>query len=182
MSKINKPFEFIDPQKNNGRDLLHLLQPEYINLNLKGHTREAVINELLDLLQVNGKLLDRTIVLNDILDREQIMSTAIPNGIALPRAKTNAVQELAVAIGIKKSGVDFDSALADKTRIIILTLAPPEKSTHLYQFLLTITATLNDDTFRSKILTAKTPDEVLGLFTLVAKPGSSGPVPSFFTF
>jgi mannitol/fructose-specific phosphotransferase system IIA component (Ntr-type) len=154
---------FIDSQKGNSGDLLHLLQPEYINLKLKGHTRETVINELLDLLQANGKLLDRTTVLSDILGREQTMSTAIPNGIAIPRAKTNAVQELTVAIGIKKSGVDFDSPFDDKINIIILVLAPPDKAKHLYKFILTLTATLNDDTLRSKLLAAKTPDEIVEL-------------------
>jgi mannitol/fructose-specific phosphotransferase system IIA component (Ntr-type) len=91
------------------------------------------------------------------------MSTAIPNGIALPHAKTNAVQELTVAIGIKKSGLDFDSVLDDKTRIIILALTPPEKSKSLYEFLLAITNALNDDTLRSKILTVQTPAEVVEL-------------------
>jgi mannitol/fructose-specific phosphotransferase system IIA component (Ntr-type) len=91
------------------------------------------------------------------------MSTAIPNGIAIPRAKTNAVQELTVAIGIKKSGVDFDSALDEKTRIIILALAPPAKAKSLYKFLLAITATLSDDTIRSKIIAAKTPGEIVEL-------------------
>jgi PTS system nitrogen regulatory IIA component len=91
------------------------------------------------------------------------MSTAIPNGIALPHAKTNAVQELIAAIGIKKSGVDFDSALDDKTNIIVLALAPPNKVKPLYKFILAITAALNDDTLRSKIIAAKTPEEVAKL-------------------
>jgi mannitol/fructose-specific phosphotransferase system IIA component (Ntr-type) len=93
------------------------------------------MNELLDMLAIQGKLLNHDTALKDLLIREQAMSTGIPNGIALPHAKTTAVQELAVAIGIKKSGVDFDSALDDKTRIIILALAPPEKAKPLYQFL-----------------------------------------------
>jgi mannitol/fructose-specific phosphotransferase system IIA component (Ntr-type) len=140
-----------------------MVTADTITLNLTGKTKETVINELLDLLQASGKLLDRTTVLNDILDREQAMSTAIPNGIAIPRAKTNAVQELTVAIGIKKSGLDFDSPLDDKARIIILTLAPPNTAKHLYEFILAITTVLNDDTLRSKILAAKTPDEVVEL-------------------
>jgi PTS system nitrogen regulatory IIA component len=92
-------------------NLLPVILSEHIVINLKGKTKETVIKELLDILSTQGKLVDRTIVLNDLLDREKTMSTAIPNGIALPHAKTNAVQELTVAIGIKKSGVDFDSAL-----------------------------------------------------------------------
>jgi PTS system fructose-specific IIC component/PTS system nitrogen regulatory IIA component len=112
--------------------VLNLISPENINLRLHSKTKEAVIKELLDMLVIQDKLLNRDIALKDLLDREQTMSTGIPNGIAIPRAKTNAVQELTVAIGIKKSGVDFDSALDDKTRIIILALAPPQKIKSLY--------------------------------------------------
>jgi PTS system nitrogen regulatory IIA component len=130
---------------------------------LKGRSKETVINELLDILKSNGKLFDRDIALKDLLEREQTMSTAMLNGIALPHAKTNAVQELTAAIGIKKSGVDFDSPFDDKTRIIILALAPPDKSKPLYEFLIAITTVLNDDTLRSKILAAKTPGEVAEL-------------------
>jgi mannitol/fructose-specific phosphotransferase system IIA component (Ntr-type) len=153
------PFSIL--HKNTATALLKLLSTENICLNLQGKTKEAVINELLDIVSAQGKLLDRTAALKDLLDREQTMSTAIPNGIAIPRAKTDAVQELTIAIGIKKSGVDFDSALDDKTRIIILALAPPEKAKPLYQFLLTITAILNDDTIRSELLAAKSPAELV---------------------
>jgi PTS system nitrogen regulatory IIA component len=143
--------------------LLNLISSENINLHLRGRTKEAVINELLDMLAIQGKLLNRDIALKDLLDREQTMSTGIPNGIALPHAKTNAVQELTIAIGIKKSGLDFDSALDDKARIIVLALAPPDKAKSLYQFLLTIAAILNDDTVRSELLAAKSPTEVVAL-------------------
>jgi mannitol/fructose-specific phosphotransferase system IIA component (Ntr-type) len=143
--------------------LLNLISPKNISLNLQGKTKEAIIKELLDILSTQGKLIDRVIVLKDLLDREKTMSTAIPNGIALPHAKTNAVQELTAAIGIKKSGLDFDSPFDDKTNIIVLTLAPPDKSKSLYEFLLVITTTLNDDTLRSKILAAQTPEEVTEL-------------------
>jgi PTS system fructose-specific IIC component len=71
------------------------------------------------------------------------------------------VKEMAIALGIKKSGLNFDSALDDKTRIIILVLAPPEKAKSLYQFLLVITAILNDDTVRSELLAAKSPAEIV---------------------
>jgi mannitol/fructose-specific phosphotransferase system IIA component (Ntr-type) len=163
MHTTNKTLNLLDFKTINHNNLFPVMLSEHIVINLKGKTKETVIKELLDILSTQGKLVDRTIVLNDLLDREKTMSTAIPNGIALPRAKTNAVQELTVAIGIKKSGLDFDSPFDDKTRIIILALAPPKKAKHLYKFLLAITTILNDDTIRSKILTAKTPDEVVEL-------------------
>jgi PTS system nitrogen regulatory IIA component len=155
------PFSLV--HKNTVSSLSNLISPDNIRLNLHGKTKEAVINELLDVLSAQEKLLDLTAALKALMNREQTMSTAIPNGIAIPHAKTNAVQELAVAVGIKKSGLDFDSVLDDKTRINILALAPPEKSKSLYEFLLLITTALNDDTLRSKILAAKKPEEVAEL-------------------
>jgi mannitol/fructose-specific phosphotransferase system IIA component (Ntr-type) len=161
MRKTNDLFSLIGPGKNNAGKLLDLIRPENISLNLKSTTKEVAINELLDILSVQGNLIDRDAALTGLLNREQTMSTGIPNGIAIPHAKTNGVQEMAIALGIKKSGIDFDSALDDKTRIIILALAPPEKAKPLYQFLLTITAILNDDTVRSELLAAKSPAEVI---------------------
>jgi mannitol/fructose-specific phosphotransferase system IIA component (Ntr-type) len=165
MRKTNNLHACISPGKNDNTNHLPLFPPQHIKLTLKGKTKETVINELLDILETNGKLSNRAAVLKDLMDREKIMSTAIPNGIAIPRAKTTTVQELTAAIGIKKSGVDFDSALDDKTHIIILALAPPDKAKPLYKFLLAITAALNDDTLRSKLLAAKTPEEVAELLS-----------------
>jgi mannitol/fructose-specific phosphotransferase system IIA component (Ntr-type) len=163
MRITNDLFSLIGPSKNNAGKLLDLIKPENINLKLKSKTKEAAINELLDILSAQGKLIDRDTALADLLNREQTMSTGIPNGIALPHAKTSGVQEMTAALGIKKSGLDFDSPLDDKTRIIILALAPPEKAKTLYQFLLTITAILNNDTVRSELLAAKSPTEIVEL-------------------
>jgi mannitol/fructose-specific phosphotransferase system IIA component (Ntr-type) len=159
----NQHFSVIGSKTKKNVSLLSTVLSDQIIVGLAGRTKEAIINELLDKLATQGKLLDRTTTLKDLLDREQTMSTGIPNGIAIPHAKTNAVQELIIAIGIKKSGLDFDSPLDDKAHIIILALAPPKRSKFLYEFLLTITTILNDDTLRSKILTAKNPEEVAEL-------------------
>jgi PTS system nitrogen regulatory IIA component len=163
MDKLSRMSNILDLKTNISKHFLSAVLPDHIILNLKGKTKEIIINELLDMLAAQGKLLDRDTALKDLLDREQTMSTAIPNGIAIPHAKTNAVKELTIAIGIKRSGLDFDSPLDDKARIIILALAPPDKSKPLYEFLIAITATLNDDTLRSKILTAKTPEKITKL-------------------
>ncbi|MDR2785437.1 MAG: PTS sugar transporter subunit IIA [Treponema sp.] len=163
MRTTNSPFILTGSNRKNIQKTFGQIKAANIIFNLKSETKEAAITELLDLLSDQGKLIDRDAALRDLLDREQTMSTAIPNGIAIPHAKTNAVQELTVTVGIKKSGLDFDSALDDKTRIIILALAPPVNAKSLYKFLLAITATLNDDTLRSEILAAKTAAEVVEL-------------------
>jgi PTS system nitrogen regulatory IIA component len=159
----NQPVSIIGSKTRKNASLLSTVLSDQIIVGLAGRTKETIINELLDKLEAKGKLLDRTTALKDLLDRERTMGTGIPNGIAIPHAKTKAVKELTTAIGIKKSGLDFDSPLDDKSRIIILALAPLDKPKPLYEFLIAITAVLNDDTLRSKILTAKTPEEVVEL-------------------
>jgi PTS system nitrogen regulatory IIA component len=163
MPNLSSLFSHLTSSPKNRSSPFTLITADAITLNLKGKTKEAVITELLDILSPQGKLIDRAAALKDLLDREQAMSTAMPNGIAIPHAKTNAVQELTIAIGIKKSGIDLDSPFDDKTRIITLALAPPNKAKLLYEFLLAITTALNDDTLRSKLLTAKIQEEVADL-------------------
>jgi PTS system nitrogen regulatory IIA component len=163
MKNSNTLFVLSNQDRNIEKTILSLIQPGNIFLRLKGKTKETVINELLDILSTQGKLIDRAAAIKDLLAREQSMSTAIPNGIAIPHAKTNAVQDLTIAIGIKRSGLDFDSPFDDKTNIIILTLAPPNKAKTLYKFLLAITTALSNDMLRSKILAAKNPDEIVEL-------------------
>jgi PTS system nitrogen regulatory IIA component len=163
MSKLPLFFSSFTSSVKNHPSPLAPISTDTITLNIKGKTKEAAINELLDLLAAQKKLLNRDMALKDLMEREQTISTAMPNSIAIPHAKTNSVQELTIAIGIKKSGLDFDSPLDDKTHIIILALAPSNKAKSLYKFILAIIAVLNDDTLRANILTAKTPDEVVEL-------------------
>jgi PTS system fructose-specific IIC component len=94
--------------------------PAQIILSLKNRSKKTIINELLDLLTAKCKLLNRDIALKALLDREQAMSTAMLNRIAIPHAKTTAIQELPVATGMKKSSIDFDFTLDDKSCMIIL--------------------------------------------------------------
>lgn len=105
MKHINNIFDL----KQSSKLLFSKIVPRHIILDLKGKTEESVVNELFDILELQGKILNRAMALKDLLDREQTMSTGIPNGIAIPHAKTTAVQELTIAIGIQKSGIDFDS-------------------------------------------------------------------------
>jgi PTS system nitrogen regulatory IIA component len=163
MNKTGPMPNIFDLKTKTSKHLFSAILPDHILLYLKGKTKAAAIDELLDMLAAQGKLSNRDTALRDLLNREQAMTTAIPNGIAIPHAKTATVKKLTIAIGIKRSGLDFDSPLDEKARIIILSLTPPGKSKPLYEFLLAITAALSDDTLRSQILVAQTSDEIVDL-------------------
>jgi Kef-type K+ transport system membrane component KefB/mannitol/fructose-specific phosphotransferase system IIA component (Ntr-type) len=146
--------------------LLSRITPECISLNLAGQTKKEIITELVDILAAQGRLLDRDIVLKDVLERENIMSTSMQRGIALPHAKTGGTDDLAVAVGVKKEGVDFESVDGELSRLFILTISPKKISGPHVQFLAAISALLKDDAARKAVIDAASPEIAAELLSL----------------
>jgi len=165
---IQKLKESSDPQamkkdmlNGDGRtsdDLLSVVSPGCVSLNLRSAAKEDIIAELVDILFAAGKLLDRDMVLHDVLEREKTMSTGMEHGIALPHAKSDGVDDLAVAIGIKREGADFESLDGEKSRLFILVASPKKTSGPHVRFLAAAAAVLKDKAAREAIIAAATPE------------------------
>jgi fructose-specific phosphotransferase system IIA component len=146
-------------------DLLSLIQMECVSLRLQGNTKEEILAELVDILGDNGKLEDRALVLGDVLEREHLMSTGMQKGIALPHAKSDGVREICVAVGIKKTGLDFESMDRNPSRIFVMILAPRKSGGPHLQLLAAIAAVLQNDETRQKVLEAVSRPQVVALLT-----------------
>ena len=146
-------------------NLRQVLDPKTISLDLLGVTKQAVIEELLDLLVRAGKLSNREAALKAVLERESKMSTAIQNGVAIPHAKTDSVNELVTALGLKPKGMEFESLDGKPSQIFILTLSPQSKLGPHIQFLSAISQSLDEPAVRRALLRARTPQEIVDLLT-----------------
>jgi PTS system nitrogen regulatory IIA component len=144
--------------------LKNILNKDLVKIDLKGNSKSEIINELLDLLVENGKLKDKELAFKDIMDREQQMSTGIQQGIAIPHAKTKSVENLVACIGVKKEGVDFSSLDGVPSNIFILTLSPSDHIGPHVQFLAEISRIIKTEESRTKILNAKSKNQVLSVF------------------
>jgi mannitol/fructose-specific phosphotransferase system IIA component (Ntr-type) len=156
--------ELLDSEARSEHDLLSLIAADCITLNLRGETKEAVIAELVDLLSVRKKLLDRDMVLTDVMNREALMSTGMERGIALPHGKSNGVKDTVVAVGIKREGVPFDSMDGQPSRIFILEVSPKNTGPHV-QFLSAIGAKLKDEETCQALIDAVSVMQVVELLT-----------------
>ena len=145
-------------------NLKKVMTTDVISLNIGGKTKEEVIKNLLDILVKTGKIKDPAKALEAILERERKMSTGMQNGIAIPHAKTDTVDQLIACIGISKNGIDFNSLDGAASSIFIMTLSPTDKTGPHIQFLAEIGRLLQDEEAREKVLNAKTPGEVLDIF------------------
>ena len=139
------------------------LTVETIRLDLKGATKEAILAEMVDLLVASGHIRDREAVLKAVLEREKRMSTGMQNGIAIPHGKTDSVDCLVAALGIKRGGVDFGALDGQPSNIFVMTVSPDSRTGPHIQFLAEISRPLNDASVRAKLLAATSPDEVLHL-------------------
>jgi len=87
--------------------LMEILSGKSVIVGLKGQNKREVLEELVNSLEVGDKITDRDKVLDAVLLREEIMSTGIGHGIAIPHGKSEYVTELGGVLGIKKEGIDF---------------------------------------------------------------------------
>ena len=158
-------MEFKDALKPESVDLKDVIIPETINLHLKGTTKEAIIDELLDTLVKAGKVKDKAAAKACVLDRERKMSTGMKHGIAIPHGKTDSVSDLVACIGIADNPVDFDSLDQEPSRIFIMTLSPLDKTGPHLQFLAQISLLFKSAEKRQQILNTQDKAEVIKILT-----------------
>lgn len=145
--------------------LTQILQPTCVKAPLAGDDKESVISELVDLLADSGQLLDKDVVLEAVLVREQTRSTGIGSGIAIPHGKCAGVKELVMSIGIAKDPIDFDSIDGKPVSIIILLASPIDRTGPHIQALARISRLMLDEEFKTQLENASSAEEVYELIS-----------------
>ena len=130
---------------------------------MENKDKDAVITELVDLLDANGLLLDRDVALEAVLTRERTRSTGTGGGIAIPHGKCNAVKELVMAIGIAHEPIEFESVDGKPVTILMLLVSPADQTGPHIQALARISKLMLDEEFKQKLEKAASADEVYEL-------------------
>lgn len=140
-----------------------LLCKETINLNLKGNNKEEVINNLVDILADAGKVNNKGLYKEKIWERENSSSTGIGEGIGIPHAKTSAVTNAALAMGIIRDGVEFDSLDGAPVNLVFMIAAPEGANNEHLETLSKLSVLLMNPDFKDGLFKTKSADEVLAL-------------------
>ncbi|MGL5433976.1 MAG: PTS fructose transporter subunit IIABC [Lachnospiraceae bacterium] len=112
--------------------ITELLKLQSMELGVTAATKEAAIDCLVGLMDRSGRLNDKAGYKQGILDRENLGSTAVGDGIAIPHAKVEAVKEPGLAVITIPQGVDYDSFDGSPVHLIFMIAAPAgEADTHL---------------------------------------------------
>lgn len=140
--------------------IVDLLSKESIMLNGTPKTKSEAIDMLVDLQVKSGKIADKAEYKKGILAREQMSSTAVGEGIAIPHAKSTAVKAPSLAAMTVPSGVDYEALDEEPSNLLFMIAAPNDGDVHL-EVLSRLMTILMDEDFRAKLITAKNKDEFL---------------------
>jgi mannitol/fructose-specific phosphotransferase system IIA component (Ntr-type) len=144
--------------------LYTLLKPELTKLNCTAKTAEGVLEELLYLLKLKGKISDEKAILEKLMDREGLGSTSIGNYSAVPHTKLKELKEPVISIGTSKDGIAYHETDKEPVHFIILILSP-NYSPIIHLQILAAAASLvkKGKKLIEEILAAKNPENLVGI-------------------
>lgn len=140
-----------------------LLNKKSIAINPKVTSKEGAIDKLVDLMSLSGNLNNKDEYKKAVLAREELSTTGIGDGIAIPHAKTSAVKEAGLAAMVVNEGVDYDSLDGQPAKLFFMIAAPDgENNLHL-EVLARLSTMLMDENFRNRLLNAKSAENFIKL-------------------
>lgn len=127
--------------------------------------KESVVSELVDALLEAGdiKPADREDIIKAIMKREELGSTGIGRGIAVPHTKHPSVEKLIGTVGVSVDGVDFDSLDGEKVQLFFLLVSPPDRPGDHLRALENISRQLRDETFCRFLKQSKNIEDIVQL-------------------
>ena len=140
------------------------LDPNHVVF-LKAKDRNEAISELVAIAHQTGKLKNREAFEQAVLQRENIVSTGVGVGVAIPHAKMTSCENFFIVVGIQHGkALDWESLDGAPVKLIFLIGGPPDRQTDYLQILSNITSRIKHSPFRKTLLSADTPKQVVAAF------------------
>jgi mannitol/fructose-specific phosphotransferase system IIA component (Ntr-type) len=141
--------------------LSDLLTPECVRVPLQAGTKDALLQEMVALLDETGALRDGEDVLRAVQRREDLLSTGIGSGVAIPHGKAESIPHLMMAAGVTRGPVDFDALDGEPVRLVFLLVGPEVAAGPHVKALSRISRLVRRDALRSRLVEARSPQEFL---------------------
>lgn len=140
------------------------LKEECIRVNLECKSKDEVLQELVNLQFVAHPEVDKEETIASLYERENVLSTGIGEGIAIPHARIGSCDEVYVSFGLLKDGVDFNSLDKRPVKIVFLILFPKDKVNLQLRFLARVSRILQNNTLHDDLENCKEPADVIEVF------------------
>ena len=127
---------------------------------LASREKNAALKEMADWLAATHRFLDKHKVLQVLLEREKISTTAIGEGVAIPHGKLAGVERVLGVFARSPEGVDFASLDGGRTHLFFVLIAPENAAADHLKALARISRLLKDEAFRRRLMAGKTSRDI----------------------
>ncbi len=152
-----------------------LINRQLICLDLKASTKQEVFEELIELLAKDNRIKDKQKFLTDIQAREEIGNTGFEDGVALPHAKSTAVSQPAVAIGISRSGIEYGAEDGQPSKLFFMIASPDNGADHHIEVLAELSSKLIEQGFIEQFMQASSEQQALELLLAKSESDTQNP-------
>ena len=143
--------------------ITELLDINSIDLNPQISNKEEAIDHLVNLLDQSGKLNDKEIYKESVLNREKQSTTGIGDGVAIPHGQSEGVKTAGLSAMVVKEGLDFKSLDGQPTYLFFMIGAPKDSGGAHLQALAQLSTLLMEEDFRNALINASSKEEFLQL-------------------
>lgn len=145
-------------------DITHYLDEELVCF-LQATTRDETLRSMVKRIHSKGYLQDSEEFYQAIINREEIVTTGIGMGVAIPHAKLASYEQFFICLGVLKNGVDWKALDNKPVRLIFMIGGPDNRQTEYLQILSSLTFALRNEEKRKKMLIADSPKNILSILT-----------------
>ncbi len=139
--------------------LSELLTPDRIKIPLEAGSKEEILDELVRVIGNTPVVSDASDVLRAVREREEVLSTGIGNGVAIPHGKSAGVSELVLAAGVTPEPVYFEALDGRPVSLFFLLVGPEAAAGQHVKALSRISRLLRRDSFRLRLAESASPEE-----------------------
>lgn len=140
---------------------------DLLSFDLKGKTKNEIIEELVNLASRSKLVKDKNEVLKAVLEREKLVTTGVGYGVAFPHAKTKAIKGIVIAFGRSKAGIDFDAMDKKPVHLFFLIAAPEDAIGAHLNVMARLSYLMKSEKNREALMKISSPKELLELLDSV---------------
>ena len=161
-----------------GNNLIsELINENLINLDLQATNKNDVFVEMIEILHQQNRINDKAQFLLDVQEREALGCTGFEDGIAIPHAKSKAVNSPAVVVGVSKKGIDYGADDGLPSKIFFMIASPESAGDHHIEVLTELSSKLIEEGFIERFLNVSNASDALALLLEKPQPMATNVVP-----
>ncbi len=140
---------------------------DLITFDLKSTKKDKVLEELVDLVSGSALVKDAGQLIEDVKEREELVTTGVGYGVAFPHAKTKATKGIVIAFGRSDEGIDFDAMDHRPVHLFFLIAAPEDAIGAHLNVMARLSYIMKSEENRQEMMKVTSPGELLQMIDVI---------------